>query len=56
MDLHIFGFHYAISKFECAWNGSSHLWIPPCNFLKNIEMEMTLVKMLIRSELLQKDA
>jgi hypothetical protein len=37
-----------------AWNGSSHLWTPPCDFLKNIEMKMTLVKILIRSELLQK--
>jgi hypothetical protein len=37
-----------------AWNGSSHFWTPPCSFLKNIELKMTLVKILIRSELLQK--
>ena len=39
-----------------AWNGSSHLWTSPCNFLKNIEMKMTLVKILIKSEQNRKHA
>jgi hypothetical protein len=32
-----------------TWNGSLRFWTPLCDFLKNIELKMPLLKILIRA-------